>query len=309
MTHKYQTRIKDGSLEIGDWLNRDQEVTNLKFIEKFNIQTLKLYINDLMSLKLRSYTIKELSFEIPRHFGKYVQNWKVDDLELENLEVLQINGNQLENNKLFNLVKFKKLHTLDVSNNSVDLTHIHGVKSLTKLSMRSCGLNNIDQVSSLTNLKVFDLSANKGVDLSPLCKVKSLTKLSIQNCDQKNSDQISVLINLEDLDLSANRGLIINSLYKINNLTRLSMQECDLKDIDLIVLLTNLEVLDISWNKLLNIDSISQLVNLNTLRTGAIFCNLNKNPRGLVYINILIQEYNRTRHKQRLLISYYFSSY
>ncbi|CAL5985332.1 Conserved_hypothetical protein [Hexamita inflata] len=162
MTHKYQTRIKDGSLEIGDWLNGDQEVTNLKFIEKFNIQTLKLYINELMSLKLKSNTIKELTLEQPRHFGKQVLNWKVEDFELENLEVLFLRQQIVNecNQQLFNLVKFKKLHTLDVSYNNVDFTHIYCVKNLTQLSMRNCSLNNIDLVQSLTNLEVLDLSAN-----------------------------------------------------------------------------------------------------------------------------------------------------
>ncbi|CAL6011164.1 Hypothetical_protein [Hexamita inflata] len=118
IAREYEEIIKDGSLEIGDWFTGYQEVpTNLKFIEKLNIQTLRLYINTNMSVKLQSRTIKELTLRLSENTEEQVLNLKVDDLELESLEVMNIDRNNLQNDQLYNLSKFKKLHSLNVSQN------------------------------------------------------------------------------------------------------------------------------------------------------------------------------------------------
>ncbi|CAL6002316.1 S11IP_protein [Hexamita inflata] len=180
MTLKYENKIYEGILKIGD-RDRDYidpEVTNLMFVEKFNIQTLILCIRIDMYVKLRSNTIKELILGTQRFKGNKLLNLNLDDLDLENLEVLDLENNNLVNDQLYNLTKFKKLNTLNVSWNKVGLMNIHSVTSLIKLYMRKCNLKNIDLISSLVNLHELDLSKNTDLDLSPLCKVKSLKKLS-----------------------------------------------------------------------------------------------------------------------------------
>ncbi|CAL6002478.1 Conserved_hypothetical protein [Hexamita inflata] len=197
MTRKYEGKIKNGKLEIGDMFSEDPEVTNLRFLEKINIQTLELYISSDMNVKLRSKTLKELSvFQCMDEHGQlqFRLHLNVDDSELENLEYLNLQQNSLKNDQLYNLAKFKKLHTLDISQNKVDLTHIHSVISLTKLYMPGCGLRNVDQISSLINLEDLDISSNSDIDLSPLYQLKSLTKLTMRNCGLTNIDQITQLI-------------------------------------------------------------------------------------------------------------------
>ncbi|CAL6063436.1 leucine-rich_repeat domain-containing protein [Hexamita inflata] len=284
MTRKYEGKIKDGYLQIGDLFDGgDPEVTSLRFLEKFNIQTLKLNISSDMSVKLRSNTLKKLNVvtynlllnqneeqhddnedddedDQPQRL-----NMQVDDLELENLEVLKLENNKLENNQLYNLAKFKKLHTLNVSDNKIDLTHIHIVRSLTNLSMRECGLKNIDLISSLVNLEELDLSLNRDIDLNPLRKLKSLTTLYLRECGLTRIDQITSLVNLQELDISLNEDLDLNPLRKLKCLTTLYLRNCGLTNIDQIALLINLEVLDIAYNQLLTINSLSSLVNLKQL--------------------------------------------
>ncbi|CAL6075949.1 Leucine-rich_repeat domain superfamily [Hexamita inflata] len=153
MTQRYKGKIKDGKLEI-----EDLEITNLKFLEKFDISMLKIQNNSGMSLKLKSNTIKQLKI---MNLMDAHSIFNLNDLELENLEVMQFQDNDLENDKLNNLSKFMKLHTLDVSRNNVDLTNIHNITSLTSLL-------NIDQIVSLVNLKSLDLSENINIELSPL---------------------------------------------------------------------------------------------------------------------------------------------
>ncbi|CAL6032368.1 Leucine-rich_repeat domain superfamily [Hexamita inflata] len=131
MTRKFKGKIQGGNLDIGNYERVDPDVRNLSFLEKFNIQTLKIYINEKINLKLRNNQIKELTLKLPKN-KKDQLNWNIDDFELENLEILQLQDNQMKNDQLYNIAKFKKLQTLDVSQNNVDLMHIHCVISLTK---------------------------------------------------------------------------------------------------------------------------------------------------------------------------------
>ncbi|CAL6002398.1 leucine-rich_repeat domain-containing protein [Hexamita inflata] len=292
MTRKYQRQIKDGNLEIGD----DPEVTNLRFLEQFNISNLNLCISNIMSVKLRSSALKKITMSNLRDDEGQQQrlNMQVDDLELENLEVLDLADINLENDQLYNLAKFKKLHTLDVSFNKVDLTHIHSVTSLTKLYMQECGLRNIELISSLVNLKELDLSQNRDIDLSQLQQVRSLTKLTMLYSGLTNIDQIAQLINLEVLNISDNQLLTINSIGSLVNLKELNisynkqidiaplkdlvgliklyLNDCELKQVSALKHLINLQTLYISYNYDINITELQYLKNLTHLNLNC--CNL-----------------------------------
>ncbi|CAL6011200.1 leucine-rich_repeat domain-containing protein [Hexamita inflata] len=292
--------IIDGKLEIGNPFQGYPEVTNLRFLEQFDIQTLEIHISSDMSVQLRSSLLQELSIFNIREYGqdkgrqKQRLNMQVDDLELENLEVLKLENNKLEDYQLYNLAKFKKLHSLDVSDNKVDLTHIHMVISLTKLSMRYCSLKNIDLISSLVNLQELNLSGNTSIDLSPLYKIDSLTKLSMNNCDLKNIDQIAQLTNLEVLDISDNLLLRIDSIHLLVNLKelnissnkqidvtplkdlvgliKLGLYNCELTQVCALKPLTNLQDLDLSYNPNIIITELQYLKNLTRLHLE--YCNL-----------------------------------
>ncbi|CAL6063484.1 Conserved_hypothetical protein [Hexamita inflata] len=299
MTRKYEGKIKDGNLEIGNYSGGDPEVTNLRFLEKFDIQTLKIYISSDMSVQLKSSTLKELIMFNIREYDqdekqKQRLNMQVDDLELENLEVLILENNNLVNDQFNNLVKFKKLNILNVSWNKVDLEHIRNVTSLTKLSMRYCSLKNIDQITSLVNLKDLDLSFYQDLDLNPLRKLKCLTTLYLHNCGLTNIDQITQLINLEVLDIAYNQLLTINSLsslvnlkelnissnYKIDitplkdlvGLIKLDMRRCALTQLSALQPLFNLQTLDFSYNPNIIITELQYLKKLTFLNLEQ--CNL-----------------------------------
>ncbi|CAL6031543.1 Conserved_hypothetical protein [Hexamita inflata] len=289
ITSKYESKIQNSRLEIGNLQSGDPEVTNFKFLEKFNIQTLKIYTSDNMSVKLQSKTIKELNLRLSKNMKEQVLNLKVDDLELENLEVLVLYGNQLDNNQLFNLVKFKKLCALYVSENNVDLTHIHMVSSLTKLYMQQCELKNIDEISSLTNLEVLDvssnnlknvdsmgsliklkelnISANKLIDITALNYLISLIKLNMSCCRLISLSALKRLINLKNLDISNNSYINITDLQHLANLTKLQLQYCDLVSICVLRRLVKLEQLCISCNQIVyldvNFDDMKQLEKLS----------------------------------------------
>ncbi|CAL6002400.1 Conserved_hypothetical protein [Hexamita inflata] len=307
MTRKYEGKIKDGNLQIGNRLLGDPEVTNLRFLEQFDISALNLYISNDMHVKLRNDTLKKLTVfndnlllnqNEEQHDDDDVQkqrlNLNVDDLELENLEVLDLADINLENDQLYNLAKFKKLHTLDVSRNKVNLTHIHYVTSLTKLSMQECGLKNVDQISSLINLEDLDICLNRNVDFSPLYQLKSITKLTmlysgLTNIDQIKQlinlevlnisnnqllsiDTISLLVNLKELNISYNKQIDISPLKDLVGLIKLNMNRCELTQLSALKHLINLQTLDISYNSDINITELQYLKNLTHLNLNC--CNL-----------------------------------
>ncbi|CAL6011207.1 leucine-rich_repeat domain-containing protein [Hexamita inflata] len=297
MILKYAGKIKDSNLEIGNPYGGDSEVTNLRFLEKFDIQTLKLHIRNDMSVQLRSSLLKELSIFNEREYGqdkgrqKQRLNMQVDDLELENLEVLKLENNKLEDYQLYNLAKFKKLHSLDVSENKIDLTHIHSVTSLTKLSMASCELKNIDQITSLVNLKEFDLSGNIDLDVSPLYKLKSLTKLHMRQCELKNIDQIVQLTNLDVLEVSHNQLKNINQIYLLVNLKELGISQNSEIDITPLKNLVGLIKLNLSFCALTQLSALKPLINLQDL-------DISYNP------NIIITELQYLKKLTHLNLEY-----
>ncbi|CAL6063476.1 leucine-rich_repeat domain-containing protein [Hexamita inflata] len=268
MYWQYEKQIKDGNLQIGKWYSGDSEVTNLRFVEKFDISTLTLFVSNDMSVKLRSYTLKELtilnSMEQDED-GQQRWNIQIDDLQLENLEVLDLTNINLENSSLYNLSKFNTLRSLNVSKNNVDLTNIHSVTSLTKLSMVQCGLKNIDQISSLVNLEDLELSSNGDMDLSPLQQVRSLKKLSMQECGLTNIDQITQLTNLEVLKLASNQLLTINSVGSLVNLKELNISKNNNLDITPLKDLVGLIKLNLSYCALTQLSALKSLINLQLL--------------------------------------------
>ncbi|CAL6076272.1 leucine-rich_repeat domain-containing protein [Hexamita inflata] len=253
---RYKRKIKDGKLEI-----MDPEIINLRFLENFDIQYLRLYISNGMSVRLRNNTINKLT--VLNLIDDSIFN--LNDLELQNLEVLELENNGLQNNLLYNLFIFQKLHTLRVNNNKVDLTHIHNITNLTTLQMQKCGLKNIDQITSLVNLKDLDISSNRDLDLSPLYKVKGLSKLTMNNCCLTNIDQIVQLTNLEVLDISSNYLYAIDSIRLLVNLKELDISFISSIDITPLKDLTGLIKLNLQQCKLGQLAALKPLIKLQTL--------------------------------------------
>ncbi|CAL6011162.1 leucine-rich_repeat domain-containing protein [Hexamita inflata] len=284
MTRKFKGKIQGGNLDIGNYERVDPDVRNLSFLEKFNIQTLKIYISEKMNLKLRNNQIKELTLKLPKNKKDQVLNWNIDDFELENLEILQLQDNIMKNDQLYNIAKFKKLQTLDVSQNNVDLMHIHCVISLTKLSMRRCGLSKIDQIKVLVNLEDLDLSsnniqnidsirqlvnlkalyigANKLIDITALKDLIGLIKLNMSRCDLGQLSALKPLINLQTLHLSFNSNINITALQYLKNLTHLHLDYCNVVSVWALRPLVKLKQLQIAYNKIVDLDSSLQEMKL-----------------------------------------------
>ncbi|CAL6045717.1 leucine-rich_repeat domain-containing protein [Hexamita inflata] len=319
----YEGKIEDGNLEIGNWCKADSQITNYKFLKKFNIKSLNLYIDNKISVKFRNETINELILYLIHH-GDEVFNLKVDDLELENLEVLKVlNSPKLYNHQLNNISKFKKLHTLDVSGSNVDLRHIHRAISLTKLSMFFCSLKNIDKISLLTNLMVLNISnnllqninsvcflqnlkelnisSNKKIDITPLKDLVGLIKLDMSRCELRQLTALKPLINLQNLDISFNSDINITELQYLKNLTQLHLDYCNIVSIYVLRPILNLEELWIANNKIVYFDAnFNEMKKLEKLRVNDNFVNDFSSIEKLKNIN---QQNKNNKYNRRFEMS------
>ncbi|CAL6053731.1 leucine-rich_repeat domain-containing protein [Hexamita inflata] len=285
MTQKYESQVLNGKLVIND-----PQVTNLNFIKNINVQTLVFYNYNRVNLKMRNDNIKQLILTFTNaHISNFMDEkqseqfklqyglikgveLKINDLQLENLEILKINVPYFENDQLLNLKKFKALHSLDLSRTKTDLTNVHNVLSLSRLIMTCNCLTDIDQIGSLLNLEVLDVSwnqllnispirllvklkelnigFNKGINIAPLKDLTSLINLNLDSCKVRSVSVLKQLINLQDLVLSNNQINDIMVLQYLVNLTNLNMESCGLVSICFLRPLVRLESLILSTNKI-----------------------------------------------------------
>ncbi|MGD1805408.1 COR domain-containing protein [Dapis sp. BLCC M126] len=195
--------------------------------------------------------------------------------ELEQLEVLNLSGNQLTTipesiTKLINLTRLNlignQLTTIPES--------ITKLTNLTGLGLSYNQLTDIpESISRLTNLTELDLNGNELKNIpQSISRLSNLTKLGLSGNQLKNIPQsIFQLTNLTEIGLSRNQFKSIpKSISQLTNLTVLGLRSNQFKSIpESISQLTNLTVLSLGSNQFKSIpESISQLTNLTKLDLG-----------------------------------------
>ncbi|CAL6035646.1 Conserved_hypothetical protein [Hexamita inflata] len=252
----------------------------------------------------------------------------IDSFQLPNIEKLSIMNFCVMN--LDNINQFIKLKELDLSGNQQldlsllsDLTYISSLNlsgcklqdctivdqlakqnykynnifplryltQLEKLYLRTCGINLINVLSFLVNLKELDLTENDCSDLTPLQTLVKLTKLNLENCNFSNINTLQLLVNLEELNLSKKiiekddifdaknviqdqnsfRKIQLSPLATLVNLKYLQLTGNILEDLTVIQYLTNLITLDMHSCLLSDVHILKTLPNLKELY-------LSKNP-------------------------------
>ncbi|TYJ21261.1 hypothetical protein E1A91_A08G053100v1 [Gossypium mustelinum] len=217
-----------------------------------------------------------------------------------NLEILDLSGNNFNDSVLSKLKSLTNLKTLDISNNMiVSLYHFEELKSLTNLKT----LDLSEKVQPMMNLEVPDLSSNllKNNDLTYLKGLSSLKSFSIRRNQLEGSISIRVLNNLtklKQLDLSGN---------KIESLQSSHDGERPLN-------LTNLEELYLDSNSFTN-SLLSQLSGFSNLKSLSIYGNQLKGSINIKDLNALsnleeldmsnnkVKEFVPTKNKDQLHVS------
>ena len=168
-----------------------------------------------------------------------------------------------------------------------ELKYVAGLGKLEWLSLSSCGLSTIADLSGSTSLKYLDLSSNTLRNLEPLIPMTTLQELYLQHNAVTALDALTPLSALQKLDISYNSVKNLAPLSACPSLSWLNASHnsiADIKGLDTFPaisqlnlghnLLTNVDILaqcisltelDISNNSLINIVPLSKLVNLTKL--------------------------------------------
>lgn len=174
-------------------------LTNLKGLEE--LQKLKVVCIDEPSIydisvlddlpKLTHLTFNNVNFCGSLHL--------LDNLI--NLKHLGLKNAKISEKELFDLYKFKKLQSLNISNNSIkSLYNIRNFVNLKHLFCNNNLISDLTPLSNLTNLSILDISQNYYKDLLPLKNLINLDSVIIDlkyNIPFYKSDDFSYLIQQE----------------------------------------------------------------------------------------------------------------
>eukprot|EP00261_Vitis_vinifera_P036307 XP_019077550.1 PREDICTED: leucine-rich repeat receptor protein kinase EMS1-like [Vitis vinifera] len=237
------------------------------------------YLSTLTSLKNLSLSYNSLSGWFPP-----------DELAtLVNLEILDVSGNKFDAAQTVkgseNILKLKRLETLDLSDNSLNrsmLRVLSKLPSLRNLKLSDNGLQGpfpAEELGNFNNLEMLDLSANLFNASAPMQdsrRLSKLKKLKTLDLDANHFEvsifqSLAVLPSLRNLMLSSNAlegPFPTKELANMSNLKILNLQDNQLSDVlpvQGLVVFNKLEVLDLGDNAL--IGSIPQFIwNLSSLQ-------------------------------------------
>ncbi len=139
----------------------------------------------------------------------------IDDISVFN--DVDVSSLELKNNKLKDISEFNNsnIEYIDLSYNNIE----KGIESLNKqqtVILSNCNINNLDEVSKLTNVSELDLSNNPIDDYRELSKLRNLTELSLEN--NKNIDLNDLSTKLEMLNVKNSELKNIDKLKDFDNL-------------------------------------------------------------------------------------------
>ncbi|CAL6082343.1 leucine-rich_repeat domain-containing protein [Hexamita inflata] len=287
LIQQFQNQVHHGILEIKD----NQELTTLDFIKYLQISKLALYGCKNIIRAITCDTIKELYI-----FNSGFHN--VLNIQLNNLEILQLRGNQMENTnkiliKMQNSKYFSQLKELDLSENYTWLQKIHqkmkdirqnseptnnrenllvdklndqkSMIYLVKLTLVGNDISDIDVLETVMNLEELNLSKNYKININPIQHLTKLTKLSLDSCNLTDIQVLSSLTTLISLNLSDNNRIDISPLNNLTKLMYLQLGASGIDDISILRSLINLKYLDISNNTFNDISPLQYLLNLTYL--------------------------------------------
>ncbi len=118
------------------------------------------------------------------------------------------------------LTKLPKLKWLDFGRfPAPDLSILADIKSLRRLTFHAGGIEDISQLTGLTQLTILDIAYNSTTpDLSPITKLTNLEKFVANSCSISDITPLAALTKLEHVDLHNNLISDVSPLAKLVNL-------------------------------------------------------------------------------------------
>ncbi|CAL6065278.1 leucine-rich_repeat domain-containing protein [Hexamita inflata] len=252
MIQQFQKLVSNDTLT----LDNEENVSSLSFIPKLNVTELTIIDIEIIP-KLTDDGIKKLSIY-------HCNLQSIDGLELKNLEVLQLYGNNIKSIKT--IVGYQNLKELVLSHNTkIDIAPLQYMVQLTSLNLKQCKLKDISILQFLVNLKVLDLSFNKNINIDPLKYQVQLSDLKLNICALNDMSPISQLHNLKVLEIAGNKLENIYAIQNLVNLISLNVGENKLKDISILKKFPNLKEIVLNHNEGVDIAPLSRLPQLTKI--------------------------------------------
>lgn len=211
-----------------------------------------------------------LSMPLPRKFSD--QPWATGELALFwGLRSLQwdVSANLLDERLLLALPDMKQLRlAYGFRQNPLAWASLSGLE---ELSLQGSGLESLEGIGQLQNLRKLELNRTKVDTLEPLSALSGLESLTLRNNDLIGSvEQVSQFSSLRELTLEGEELFMLQPLAELTQLEALALHRTGTKDISFAAQLPALTSLTLEGNsKLSNLAPLARLTGLTHLELDA----------------------------------------
>ncbi|MFZ2726754.1 MAG: COR domain-containing protein [Methylococcaceae bacterium] len=162
-----------------------------------------------------------------------------------------------------------------LNNNQVIGLNLHGFRlknidflsllpNLILFNLGDNQINNIEPLTTLTNLTLFNLRFNKITNIESLANLTKLTSFELSVNHIKDIKPLANLTKLTSFELSGNQISDIEPLANLTKLTWFDLSNNQITDIKPLVNLTNLTSFNLNYNQIRDIEPLVDLTNLTS---------------------------------------------
>ncbi|CAL6090383.1 Conserved_hypothetical protein [Hexamita inflata] len=166
----------------------------------------------------------------------------------------------------------KKVSKLTI--NSCNLSNLQGIQHMVQLTDLNLSMNQLKDISllaSLINLTHLDLGQNNIENINVVANFKMLISLDFSQNLVNDISALAQLSQIQVLDLSYNFVNSLECLASLTSLVRLNVSKNYISSINCLSKMINLVYLNISFNKIISIEICKQLPMLQDLRLESNF--------------------------------------
>lgn len=182
---------------------------------------------------------------------------------LQSLTIEKSSADSLEG--LSSLTALTELTIRNADIRTSDLLIVASLPNLQKLTLASCGLSGIDNLSGCQHLTYLDLSDNAIRDFTALSFMSGLTYLDLSHNALTSLNAVSALTSLQTLNVAYNSLTSVSPVAGCTQLTTLDISNNAITGLTGLEALTLLETLNASYNALTAVTPLSSCTMLASL--------------------------------------------
>lgn len=214
-----------------------------------------------------------LSREVAKQVGKQVVELNQEDFnQIRSIWMFGDSNITDMPSQIGNLINLEELEIYSGGQMNEIAEELKNLIHLRVLSLPGQNIKELGPITTLTELKVLNLSNNEDIDLSGINQCNQLAELTLSGCNLTNLESIKGLKELKVLNLSNNEDIDLTGISEYKNLISLMLAGCNLVNLDYIKTLPKLESLNLSNNKGIDLVGLGEYQNLLNLTLSG--CNI-----------------------------------